>query len=101
MERLTKHFTPQRNIQYEIYLFRQARQQPQETLDQFATGLRQFASYCEFAAVDKEIKSQIILSCFSFRLRRRALGEPTITLKSLLDLGRAMELSETQASGIE
>ena len=101
IERLTKHFTPQRNIEYEIYLFRQARQQPQETLDQFATRLRQFASYCEFAAVDKEIKSQIILSCFSSRLRRRALGEPTITLKSLLDLGRAMELSETKASGIE
>ena len=62
IERLTKHFTPQRNIEYEIYLFRQACQQPQETLDQFATRLRQFASYCEFAAVDKEIKSQIILS---------------------------------------
>ena len=34
-------------------------------------------------------------------MRRRALREPTITLKGLLDLGRAMELSETQASGIE
>ena len=101
MERLTEHFTPRHNIEYEIYLFRQARQQPQETLDQFATRLRQLASSCEFASVDKEIKSQIILSCYSSRLRRRALREPTITLKGLLDLGRAMELSETQASGIE
>ena len=32
MERLTKHFTLQRNIKYEIYLFRQARQNLQETL---------------------------------------------------------------------
>ena len=94
MERLTEHFTPQRNVEYEIYLFCQARQQPQETLDQFATRLRQLASSCEFASVDKEIKSQIILSCSSSRLRRRALREPTITLKALLDLG-------TQASGIE
>ena len=100
MERLTEHFTPQRNVEYEIYLFRQARQQPQENLDQFATRLQQLASSCEFASVDKEIKSQIILSCSSSRLRRRALREPTITLKSLPDLGRAMELSETQASGI-
>ena len=82
-------------------MFRQARQQPQETLDQFATRLRQLASSCEFTSVDKEIKSQIILSCSSSRLRRRALREPTITMKGLLDLGRAMELSETQASGIE
>ena len=35
MKRLTEHFTPQRNIEYEIYLFLQARQLPQETLDQF------------------------------------------------------------------
>ena len=28
MERLAEHFTPQRNVEYEIYLFRQARQQP-------------------------------------------------------------------------
>ena len=82
-------------------MFRQARQQPQETLDQFATRLRQLASSCEFASFDTEIKSQIILSCSSSRLRRRALREPTITLKAFLDLGRAMELSETQASGIE
>ena len=89
MERLTEHLTPQGNVEYEIYL------------DQFVIRLRQLASSCEFASVDKEIKSQIILSCSSSRLRRRALREPTITLKGLLDLGRAMELSETQASGIE
>ncbi len=71
-----------------------------ETLDQFATRLRQLVSTCEFASVDKEIKTQIIFSCSSSRLRRRALPEPSITLKGLLDLGRAMELSETQASGI-
>ena len=46
-------------------------------------------------------RAQIILSCSSSRLRRRALREPTITLKGLLDLGCAMELSETQPSGIE
>ena len=62
MDRLTEHFTPQRNVDYETYLFRQARQQPHETLDQFATRLRQLASTCEFTSMDKEIKSQIILT---------------------------------------
>ena len=69
MDRLTEHFTPQRNVDYEIYLFRQARQQPTETLDKFTTRLRQLASTCEFTAVEKEIKSQIILNCFSSHLR--------------------------------
>ncbi|CAB3987920.1 Hypothetical predicted protein, partial [Paramuricea clavata] len=37
MDRLAKHFTPQYNVDYETYLFCQARQQPTETLDQFTT----------------------------------------------------------------
>lgn len=41
MERLTEHLTPQRNVDYETYLFRQARQQSNETLGQFTTRLRQ------------------------------------------------------------
>ena len=48
MDRLTEHFTPQRDVDYETYLFRQARQQPNDTLDQFTTRLRQLASTCEF-----------------------------------------------------
>ena len=101
MDWLTEHFTPQKNIEYETYLFRQARQRQPETLDQYATRLRQLASTCEFTDMDKELKSQLILSCASSRLRRRALREPSLTLKSLLDLGRAMEISERQATGIE
>jgi hypothetical protein len=75
MDRLTEHFTPQRNVDYETYLFRQARQQPTETLDQFTTRLRQLASTCEFTSIEKEIKSQIILNCSSSHLRRRALRD--------------------------
>ena len=81
--------------------FSQARQQPNETLDQFTTRLRQLASTCEFTSVEKEIKSQIILNCSSSHLRRRALRESSLTLKAVLDLGRTMEISEKQASGIE
>jgi hypothetical protein len=92
---------PQRNVDYEINLFRQARQQPTETLDQFTTRLRQLASTCEFTSIEKEIKSKIILNCSSSHLRRRALRDSSLTLKALLDLGRAMEISEKQASGIE
>ena len=89
MDHLTEHFTPKRNVDYEIYLFPQARQQPNETLDQFTTRLRQHASTCEFTSVEKEIKSQIILNCSSSHLRGRALSESSLTLKALLDLGRA------------
>ena len=56
---------------------------------------------CEFADIDKEIKLQIILSCSSQRLCRKALKDTTMTLQALLDEARALEVSEKQAVDIE
>lgn len=47
------------------------------------------------------IKSQIIQSCSSTRLRRRALRESEIDLKQLLLLARSFQISDEQATGIE
>ena len=93
-EKLTEYFDPKKNVEYEIYTFRQARQNTGEPINAFR-------STCEFGDVDKEIKSQIILSCSSKRLRRKALRDTTITLETLLNEARALEISETQAKDIE
>lgn len=74
-EKLTAYFVPQTNIAYEVYNFRQARQNQEESLDSYHTRLRQLAQTCDFADTDKEIKEHIILSCSSNSLRRRALQE--------------------------
>ena len=50
--------------------------------------------------IDKEIKENIILTCTSSSLRRRALGGNP-TLEALLKLGRALELSAKQAKDEE
>ena len=47
------------------------------------------------------MKSQIILSCSSECLRRKALRDTTMTLETLLSEARALEISETQAKDIE
>ncbi|GAA6090226.1 uncharacterized protein K02A2.6-like [Tachysurus ichikawai] len=98
---LTEYFSPSRNTEYEVYVFRQAKQKPGETIDAFHTRLRQLATTCEFTNIDREIKSQIILTCTSSLLRRRALRDSNLTLKQLLDFARAFETSEQQAAGIE
>lgn len=54
--KLTAYFSPKKNMLYEIHVFQQARQRPNETIDQFYTRLRQLAQTCEFADSDKEIK---------------------------------------------
>jgi len=81
-------------------MFRNATQNSGESLDSYCTRLRRLAQTCEFGHVDEEIKSHIVVSCLSSRLRRRALRED-INLKELLDYGRGLEMSEEQAKGIE
>ena len=99
--KLSTYFEPKKNVQYQIYMFRKAVQQPNENLDTYCTGLRILAKNCEFADIDREIKAQLIQCCSSTRLRRRALREPGTSLNDLLEYGRALELSEQQAAGME
>ena len=64
-EKLTEYFDPKKNVEHEIYTFRQARQNPGESMNAFPSSLRQLSATCEFVEVDKEIKSQVILPCSS------------------------------------
>ena len=95
MTKLNDYFSPTKNVDYEIFQFRKAMQQPGETTNQFATRLKKLAATCEFTNVDKEVKSTIIQNCFSKRLRRVALRDDL----SLADL--LQEASEVQAKGME
>ena len=62
---LTKHFQLRKNIDFERYRFRLARQEPNESMMSFYTRLRKLAKYCEFSNLDLEIKGQIIQGCTS------------------------------------
>ena len=59
------------------------------------------AANCEFHDTSQEIKSAIIQHCLSKRLRRYALREEELTLDKLIAKARSLEISETQATGIE
>lgn len=76
-QKLKKYLAPKKNTECEVYRFRQAKQSSEETIDSFHTRLRQLALNCEFADTSKEVKSQIIQSCHSTRLRRKALRDDT------------------------
>ena len=97
---LTAHFAPSKNTEYERFLFRDAKQNPGETMGAFHTRLQRMAKSCSFHDKNAEVKSQIIKGCLSTRIRRRALRE-TLSLKDLLDTARSYELAEYQASGME
>ena len=54
-DQLNTHFCPKQNIEYETYVFRQAKQRTGETLDQYHTRLRQLAQTCDFSDIDCEV----------------------------------------------
>ena len=98
---LDSHFNPKKNVEFERYTFRTAIQLPNENIDSYHARLRSLAKYCDFADIGAEIKSHIIQTCKSTRLRRRALTDTSLTLQTLVDFGRSIELSEKQTKTIE
>ena len=92
----TTYFEPKKNIDYETFVFRQAKQEKGENVDAFCTRLRKLAATCDFGNSEREIKSQILVGCSSARLRRRALRED-MTLTDLLKHARSLEITELQA----
>ena len=102
---MDKYFKPQANIPYERFCFREMSQLPSETVEQFVTRLRQKAQSCEFgdaAAVDGQIRDQVISKCLPHNIRRKLLEKGKIlTLQQLREIARVMEDSEKQARKIE
>ena len=85
IEKLDQYFMPKKNVDYEIFQFRQATQKPEETVDQFVTPrLRKLAIHCEFTDLNKELRSTVIQHCKSKHLRRFALRGDELTLDMLL-----------------
>ena len=100
-DKLKAHFDPQKNKRYEVYRFRQATQESNETLDQFHTRLHTMAETCEFTDIEFEIEEQIIIGGRSSKIRKRALRDPTFDLKAMLIEGRRDEQSTFQTKEIE
>ena len=98
---LDSHFSPKRNMGYEVYTFRLARQNVGESMDTYQARLRAQAKYCGFSYLDGEWKSHIIQSCVSTRLRRRVLAERTMMLQQIIDAARCMKTAELQVKVIE
>ena len=100
---LTEYFAPAQNTDFEIFRFRQAKQQPQETLETFHTRLRKLVQTCLFPtdSMDREIKQQMIQGCSSSSLRKYALKTKEVTLQDILVKGKTDEIGKEQAKEIE
>ena len=99
---LDNHFKPKANISYEIYKFRNLKQQTDETTQQFYIRVKEHAMKCEFDAnLEKEIKQQIELSTNNNKLRRYSFRNPGLNLKDFLTYARTLEETGKEADDVE
>ena len=102
LEKLNEYFQPKKNIPFERHVFRQAFQQPDESMDAFVTRLRVLSKNCNFSELaDEAIRDQAIDKRSSLELRRRVLRESDINLQNLLIISRAFQQSNFQAREME
>ena len=94
------HFMPQKNVEYETFLFHETKQQQGESLSAYHTRLIEMANRCEFEDHDRTIKSHIIRTCLNSKLRCEAV-EKNLSLMDIWKHGRAVELSNAQAAIME
>ena len=96
---LDAYFKPQVNTPFDRHVFQQAKQETDETVDQYLTRLSQTAENCAFGDVkDEQIRDQFIDKCRSHNLRKKLLESGgALTLKRAQEIARAMEAAENQA----
>ncbi len=104
MELLLAFFKPMKNLDYEKFQFGQIKQRSCEIMDDYVVKLRAQAERCEFgnaAAVNAEIKKQIIATCSSHKLREHILVTTDISLEDILKKARLQDYSSRQSKAIE
>jgi len=100
--KLTTYFQPKKNVTFERYQFKNAKQESGESSAAYVTRLKTLAQYCEFpdVSLNNEIRDHFIFTCKSAALRKKLLQEEDLTLTKLLEIARTKETTEKQASEI-
>jgi len=81
-----------KNTPFERSTFNRAKQQAEESIEQFTTRLRKLSLYCEYRnTVDEHIRDKIIDGCSSQKLRYKLLTEENVFLQKAIELGKMKE----------
>lgn len=98
---LAAYFTPKKNVVAERYRFRKRKQEFNETIDQYATALRDLAKSCAFRDIEEEmIRDQIVEKCASNTLREKLLAQDELTLDKVLKMARTYETVRQEAKAM-
>lgn len=97
---LDSHFKPQKNLIYDRWVFRNTKQQKDETTSQFIVRLRKLVETCEYVKPDEEVRDQFVCGCYEKKLMEKLLRMPKLTIKEISETGSLYENSKQQAQEI-
>ena len=99
--KLETYFQPRKNITYERFKFKQARQEKDENIPSYITRLKNLALHCEFANTDEEVRDSVVATCNSNHLKKKYLSEKNLTLEKVLSMGKEYEAVLSQVQEME
>ena len=97
LEQFDNFCEPRKNTIYERYLFFSRGQESGESIDKYATVLRNMADNCEFQDLKNSlIRDRIVFGVTDNHVRERLLRVPDLTLDKALEIARAAEAIQNQ-----
>ena len=88
------HFNPENNTEYNRFIFR--KKKPTPNIENFYRELKEAAAMCHFTDKNAEIKSQLITSCLSEKIRQKGLISPNMLLGDLINYTKMTETISKQ-----
>ena len=89
-------FLPKKSVVYKRFIYGEAVQEPHESIDQFATRLRNLSDHCQFENVNDTLRDQLVKAFLStkrkkFQLREGSREGGQWNLRSLLNFRHAQK----------
>ena len=95
--KLKEYFAPHRNEMYDREIFNDAKQQANETVDQFLHRLRKLARPCKWEnQLDNMLRDRLVHGCCDPHARARAYRKTSCTLKDAIEILRISETTNKQ-----
>ena len=99
--KLETYFQPRKNLTYERFKFKQARQEDGEAIPNYITRLRNLALHCEFNNPEEEVRDTVVATCNSNQLKKKLLSEKNLTLEKVLSIGKEYEAVLSQVEEMD
>ncbi|CAI9740930.1 Hypothetical predicted protein [Octopus vulgaris] len=100
LEEFERHLEPRSNHRIHRYEFQGLKQDPQETIDNFLSRLKNVAEKCKFKDKDERIVDQLIWGCTHKEVQKSLIGKDALQLIEAVDTARAFEATTKQMASL-